>query len=116
MGNVVGKLTGADKQAKAMRQAAEKQAQATEQAAAAARAQQAQEAAASRQAVQMSKEQELLRDQQQRIWQEQNMAEDSGEGSAEVEVDVAPTGTSGPTSRRRRQQFFSGDTGAGLNI
>ena len=110
MGNVVGKLTGADKQAKAMRQAAEMQARATERTAKLARDQQAQEAAAARQAAQQSKEQELLREQQQRALEEQ-MANQEGE-LEEVDVEVGDT-----TGTRKRKQFYeTPGAGAGLNI
>lgn len=110
MGDIVGKLTGADKQAKAMRQAAEMQAQATERTARLAREQQAQEAAAARQAAQQSKEQELLREQQQRALEEQMAAQ--GSEMQDVKVDVGDGGTT-----RKRKQFYSiGEAGAGLNI
>lgn len=110
MGNVVGKLTGADKQAKAMRQAAEMQARATERSAKLARDQQAQEAAAARQASQQSKEQELLREQQQKALEEQMAAQ--GTEMDEVEVDVGDGGS----TRKRKQFFTEGGQGAGLNI
>ena len=110
MGNVVGKLTGADAQAKAMRAAAEAQARATERSAKLARDQQAQEAAAARQAAQQSKEQELLREQQQRALEEQ-MANQEGE-LKEVEVEAGDT-----TGTRKRKQFYeTPGAGAGLNI
>lgn len=110
MGNIVGKLTGADKQAKAMRQAAEMQAQATERTARLAREQQAQEAAAARQAAQQSKEQELLREQQQKALEEQMAAGDVV--PEDVEVDVGDGGT----TRKRKQFYSTGEAGAGLNI
>ena len=110
MGGIVGKLTGADKQAKAMRQAAEMQARATERTAKLARDQQSQEAAASRQAAQQSKEQELMREQQQRALEEQ-MAGSEGE-LEEVEVDVGD----GSGTRKRKQFYNTGEQGAGLNI
>ena len=111
MGNVVGKLTGADAQAKAMRAAAEAQARATERSAKLARDQQAQEAAAARQAAQQSKEQELLREQQQRALEEQ-MASQEGE-LEEVDVEAGDTTTG---TRKRKQFYETGSQGAGLNI
>lgn len=110
MGGIVGKLTGADQQAKAMRQAAEKQAQATERSAKLARDQQAQEAAAARQAAQQSREQELLREQQLRATEEQ-MANQEGE-LEEVDVEAGDA-----TGTRKRKQFYeTPGAGAGLNI
>ena len=110
MGKIIGSLTGADKQAKAMRQAAEMQAQATERTARLARDQQAQEAAAARQAAQQSKEQELLREQQQRALEEQMVSQ---EGELE-EVEVAAGDTTG--TRKRKQFYETPGAGAGLNI